>query len=213
MLEGVPTPTMTRTPTLQVETTGATPKLMPSVLDHRQPMRAVSTPVKLLEEGVRVVDLSLVDAVERDSVVRNRMVRERSNGQVPTAARPASGYGLVVAGDQGGGMHAGDVLVAEDVAAGGDGLSAWKVESVLGEGAFSTVWSGKEVLRRLKGKAKEVNDEWDDVDCTKSVAIKVMDKRICRENDRTRISFVREVEVLKVRVSVPRGSHHLLIVC
>lgn len=50
---------------------------------------------------------------------------------------------------------------------------------MMGEGAFSVVWEAREN--------------------TSLVAIKMMDRRMCRENDRTRISFLREVAVLKVR--------------
>lgn len=65
----------------------------------------------------------------------------------------------------------------------------WKLGSVLGQGAFSLVWSAHQV---------EESQSSDSSSSSSLVAIKMMDRRICRENDRTRISFVREVSVLKV---------------
>lgn len=38
------------------------------------------------------------------------------------------------------------------------------------------------------------------------VAVKMMDLAVCDANDRTRISFVREVEVLRVSISIQRRS-------
>jgi serine/threonine protein kinase len=153
-------------------------------------------------------NLSIEDGADREMTMRSRMTRERSNGQVPTASRTALGRRSFSEVSRSA-LHTGDVLVAEDAAEDEEGeQSAWKVESILGEGAFSTVWSGKQVVRRLKGKAREEPQAeiWEAEDAERSVAIKVMDKRICRENDRTRISFVREVEVLKVRATVMPGG-------
>jgi hypothetical protein len=96
----------------------------------------------------------------------------------------------------------------------------WQVERVMGEGAFSRVWSAREVVRVERSKPSSstllvpvhqsngreekeeavyepMNDE--------VMAIKMMDKRMCKENDRTRISFVREVAVLRVSSSMRRG--------
>ncbi|KAJ9125595.1 hypothetical protein QFC22_000557 [Naganishia vaughanmartiniae] len=75
-------------------------------------------------------------------------------------------------------------------------LQSWRLEKVLGEGAFSRVWSARRVPSP-KGKEKETDEDMIETE-SQVVAIKMMDKRICRDNDRTRISFEREVAVLKV---------------
>lgn len=78
------------------------------------------------------------------------------------------------------------------------GARAWRLERVLGEGAFSRVWSARSLVRN-KGKARATDEGPDEEEAAcEVVAIKMMDKRICRDNDRTRISFEREVAVLKV---------------
>ncbi|KAJ9109249.1 hypothetical protein QFC21_000578 [Naganishia friedmannii] len=74
-------------------------------------------------------------------------------------------------------------------------LQSWKLERVLGEGAFSRVWSARRVASS-KGKEKESDVDMEEAE-SQVVAIKMMDKRICKDNDRTRISFEREVAVLK----------------
>lgn len=95
----------------------------------------------------------------------------------------------------------------------------WKVDRVMGEGAFSLVWSAREMIRstrRLKSRhallvpqastyrservgQEDADDEEEyEPKGDEVVAIKMMDKRMCKENDRTRISFVREVAVLRV---------------
>lgn len=76
-------------------------------------------------------------------------------------------------------------------------LQSWKLEKVLGEGAFSRVWSARRVASP-KGKEKEMDVDMEQAEESQVVAIKMMDKRICKDNDRTRISFEREVAVLKV---------------
>jgi hypothetical protein len=91
----------------------------------------------------------------------------------------------------------GDVLEPEFSAA-SHSVQAWKVEKVLGEGAFSRVWSARSViLNKGKGKATDLGHDAEETG-SEVVAIKMMDKRICKDNDRTRISFEREVAVLKV---------------
>ena len=57
---------------------------------------------------------------------------------------------------------------------------SWRLGQKLGEGAFSSVWSaaGLETLTTI-------------------AAIKLMDKRFCATNARTKIAFIREVEVLR----------------
>lgn len=99
----------------------------------------------------------------------------------------------MVSGDNVPVLHEGDVI--------GEGITStgrkWKLGHVLGEGAFSVVWSGRELAKR---KGKETGD--DDIEEGKLVAVKMMDKTMCRENDRTRISFVREVEVLRVSSTI-----------
>lgn len=97
----------------------------------------------------------------------------------------------------------GDILEPEDRSKEGESprvIHAWKVEKVLGEGAFSRVWSARSVtLSKGKGKETETDASTDAVETGSDVvAIKMMDKRICKDNDRTRISFEREVAVLKV---------------
>lgn len=74
------------------------------------------------------------------------------------------------------------------------GKRQWELEELMGAGAFSVVWSARECRPSSEG----------DIEVHESkppglVAIKMMDRRICRENDRTRVSFLREVAVLKVR--------------
>lgn len=101
----------------------------------------------------------------------------------------------------------------------------WKVDRVMGEGAFSLVWSAREMIRSTRrsksrptllvpqastSRSERVGQE--DADDEEEyepkgdevVAIKMMDKRMCKENDRTRISFVREVAVLRVSVGSVR---------
>lgn len=101
----------------------------------------------------------------------------------------------------------GDILEPEDRSKEGESsrvIHAWKVEKVLGEGAFSRVWSARSVTLS-KGKGKETDASTDAVETgSEVVAIKMMDKRICKDNDRTRISFEREVAVLKVSLSLNR---------
>lgn len=110
----------------------------------------------------------------------------------------------------------------------------WKVDRVMGEGAFSLVWSAREMTRLPRSRSRSKNllppsafhtrsgpdgreeqrehGEEEEVDYVPTegvdevVAIKMMDKRMCRENDRTRISFVREVAVLRVS-SIDRGVY------
>ena len=57
---------------------------------------------------------------------------------------------------------------------------SWRLGQKLGEGAFSSVWSAA-ALDAL----------------TTVAAIKLMDKRFCSTNARTKIAFIREVEVLR----------------
>lgn len=83
----------------------------------------------------------------------------------------------------------------------------WKLEKILGEGAFSRVWSARR-LARPKGKEKEPDVDMEEAEESQVVAIKMMDKRICKDNDRTRISFEREVAVLKVsHIRIRRSLH------
>jgi hypothetical protein len=95
----------------------------------------------------------------------------------------------------------------------------WKVDRVMGEGAFSLVWSAREMIRSTRrsksrptllvpqvstsrseraGQEDADDEEEYEPKSDEVVAIKMMDKRMCKENDRTRISFVREVAVLRV---------------
>jgi serine/threonine protein kinase len=97
------------------------------------------------------------------------------------------------------------------------------VDRVMGEGAFSLVWSAREMVRstrRSKSRStllvpqsstsrsgrvgQEDTDDEEEYEPKgdEVVAIKMMDKRMCKENDRTRISFVREVAVLRVSTDV-----------
>jgi hypothetical protein len=90
---------------------------------------------------------------------------------------------------------------------------------VMGEGAFSLVWSAREMIRSTRrsksrptllvpqvstsrseraGQEDADDEEEYEPKSDEVVAIKMMDKRMCKENDRTRISFVREVAVLRV---------------
>jgi len=93
------------------------------------------------------------------------------------------------------------------------GSRYWQVERVMGEGAFSRVWSAREVVRMKRSKPSSStllvpvhrSNGWEEEEeavyepiLDEVVAIKMMDKRMCKENDRTRISFVREVAVLRV---------------
>lgn len=94
----------------------------------------------------------------------------------------------------------GDILEPEYSAKQGETASSaqvWRVEKVLGEGAFSRVWSARSVVNKGKGKATDLDYDAEETG-SEVVAIKMMDKRICKDNDRTRISFEREVAVLKV---------------
>lgn len=94
-----------------------------------------------------------------------------------------------------------DILQPEDNPKEGESsqaVHAWKVEKVLGEGAFSRVWSARSLtLSKGKGKETALHEDAQETG-SEVVAIKMMDKRICKDNDRTRISFEREVAVLKV---------------
>ncbi|RXK40771.1 CAMK protein kinase [Tremella mesenterica] len=86
------------------------------------------------------------------------------------------------------------------------GQGIWRLESPLGQGAFSTVWSAT----RLPMDEHKIG----------TVAIKMMDKRLCLSNARTRIAFLREVEVLR-HISHPNivgyldsfstRTHHCLV--
>jgi serine/threonine protein kinase len=107
------------------------------------------------------------------------------------------------------------------------GSKYWKVDRVMGEGAFSRVWSATEVLKvegskpssstllvpshRTNGRDEKEEETYRPVD-DKVVAIKMMDKRMCKENDRTRISFVREVAVLRVSPVVDHANYCDLLV-
>ncbi|KAJ9100077.1 hypothetical protein QFC19_005757 [Naganishia cerealis] len=93
----------------------------------------------------------------------------------------------------------GDILEPESTSSGDasrQALQSWKLDKVLGEGAFSRVWSARKVAQ-AKGKDKDTDVNQEEAE-SEVVAIKMMDKRICKDNDRTRISFEREVAVLKV---------------
>jgi hypothetical protein len=97
-------------------------------------------------------------------------------------------------------VRPGDLLEPESTGADREstGSRAWRLERVLGEGAFSRVWSARSLIRN-KGKGRETDEgEYQEEAGSEVVAIKMMDKRICKDNDRTRISFEREVAVLKV---------------
>ncbi|ORY34243.1 kinase-like domain-containing protein [Naematelia encephala] len=84
--------------------------------------------------------------------------------------------------------------------------SQWRLISKLGEGAFSSVWSASSVPR-----TDSIN---------KLVAIKILPRHLTATNARTRIAFVREVEVLR-HISHPNivgfvssfetASHHCLV--
>ena len=66
----------------------------------------------------------------------------------------------------------------------------WRLEgAVVGRGAFSAVWGARELA---DGKDEPVEGSG-------IVAVKMMSKEACRENDRTFTSFAREVSILKVR--------------
>lgn len=104
-------------------------------------------------------------------------------------------------------LHEGDIIGESDQSG-----RRWKLGRILGEGAFSVVWSGREVAS-TKGKEKATEN----VEIGGLVAVKMMDKTMCRENDRTRISFVREVEVLRVSlpcmVPLTRLAHIASVCC
>lgn len=68
----------------------------------------------------------------------------------------------------------------------------WRLEgAVVGRGAFSSVWG-----------ARELADGQDEpIAGNGIVAVKMMSKEACRENDRTFTSFAREVSILKVSLN------------
>lgn len=81
------------------------------------------------------------------------------------------------------------------------GKRQWELEEVMGAGAFSVVWSARECACERAGAGHELQGGSGRGQYGAQqglVAIKMMDRRICRENDRTRVSFLREVAVLKV---------------
>ena len=82
-------------------------------------------------------------------------------------------------------LKSGDVLApSPNEDAHGDG--SWRIESKFGEGAFSSVWSASPLVSSVKTSLPH-----------KTVAIKLMSKRLCSTNARTKIAFIREVEVLR----------------
>ncbi|WVQ80891.1 hypothetical protein IAT38_002998 [Cryptococcus sp. DSM 104549] len=89
-------------------------------------------------------------------------------------------------------VRAGDVLAPESldegVVAGGERESkrGWRIVKKLGEGAFSAVWSAV--------PARSETNEGADGEV---VALKLMDRHLSLLDSRTRISFLREVEVLR----------------
>ncbi len=206
---------------------GSAPRLPSTLRDERNPSRSVTDPTAStsalgaisLDDDHRVLGSPLrFQHTERfaespgvsTSQMRERLVRERSrqddiNEESPFRAM-AHGRTRSFAEATGTRIKADDVLVPEPAeerggpAVGMEDEPAWRVESVLGEGAFSTVWAGRQIRRgrpsaNLEGSAGPPDNDQPE---SPVVAIKMMDKRICRENDRTRISFVREVQVLKV---------------
>lgn len=54
------------------------------------------------------------------------------------------------------------------------------------------------IVSRDGGEESESEDEDGEMDLGRLVAVKMMDRAMCDADDRTRISFVREVEVLRV---------------
>jgi len=101
-------------------------------------------------------------------------------------------------------LNPGDVFApSPDEESRGDG-SSWRLESKLGEGAFSSVWSASPIPPSSPQVA----------------AIKLMDKRLCSSNARTKIAFIREVEVLRhishpsivsFLASFSTQTHHCLV--
>ncbi|WWD22524.1 hypothetical protein CI109_107017 [Kwoniella shandongensis] len=104
-------------------------------------------------------------------------------------------------------IHSGDVISPEDGAEGTTKKRGWKLIRKLGEGAFSAVWSAHP-------------SSSSDVETGKVAALKLMDRHLSLVDSRTRISFLREVEVLR-HISHPSivsyldsfttPTHHVLV--
>ncbi len=98
--------------------------------------------------------------------------------------------------------------------------TCWRLEKILGEGAFSAVWTAVEVLPTFSSSEQSTSSSSSQRSIARVAAIKTMDKKLCARNSRTRISFVREVEVLK-HISHPSivsylssfstATHHCLV--
>ena len=105
-------------------------------------------------------------------------------------------------------LHAGQLIAP---AAPGSSRETYKLENAMGQGAFSSVWSASPI--ELDGSSTSKLSK-------SKVAVKLMDKRLCEQNARTRISFLREVEVLR-HISHPNivsyldsfstDTHHCLV--
>ncbi|WVW81818.1 hypothetical protein I302_103815 [Kwoniella bestiolae CBS 10118] len=93
----------------------------------------------------------------------------------------------------------------------------WKLMKKLGEGAFSAVWSAIPIPIPLDESTTGGNDEKEN---GQIAALKLMDRQLSLTDSRTRISFLREVEVLR-HISHPSivsyldsfttPTHHVLV--
>lgn len=166
----------------------------------KAPSSASSTlPISPVESASSVLDVSDRNAALPLQAPPNsllsphkRLTREVSNSNCDRTMQDALPDTITV--------RPGDVLEPEVTETGkaSSGSRAWRLERVLGEGAFSRVWSARSLIRN-KGKGRETEEGgYQEETGSEVVAIKMMDKRICKDNDRTRISFEREVAVLKV---------------
>ncbi|WWC58150.1 uncharacterized protein I303_100685 [Kwoniella dejecticola CBS 10117] len=114
-------------------------------------------------------------------------------------------------------IKAGEIIRPEDTE--GDLKStrrAWRLERKLGEGAFSAVWSASP----LPPESASANADNKDTPRGSVAALKLMDRQLSLQDSRTRISFLREVEVLR-HISHPSivsyldsfttPTHHVLV--
>ncbi|KAL7418693.1 hypothetical protein Q5752_006376 [Cryptotrichosporon argae] len=101
--------------------------------------------------------------------------------------------------------------------------AAWQLVDLLGEGAFSAVWSAQPVAPSgiANGGSPAPVSVFSSPSVRRTVAIKLMPKRICETHHRTRIAFAREVEVLRhlvhpavvaFQTAFSTHTHHCLVV-
>ena len=109
----------------------------------------------------------------------------------------------------------GDLLTPSHEEQSRGGTTSWLLDAELGQGAFSSVWSASP-LPPLPSSSSASSHQAE----AKVAAVKLLSKALCSSNGRTKIAFIREVEVLRhishpsivaFLASFSTSTHHCLV--